>query len=106
MKALSIIILLVGFVGIQSMSQASRKKSNYPYHTISKEVQKLPFRNVDHLPAKIVLTEAITFSAKGSARILASSKSEAERAVTRRGYPSWTISKGVARQQYERSVKQ
>lgn len=105
MKTLSIIILLVGFWGFQASAQTANQKSNFPYQTISKEVQKIQFKNVEHMPAKIVLTNASAFSSKGSAQILARNTSTAERAMVRTGYPSWSISKGVARQQFEKNRK-
>jgi hypothetical protein len=102
MKALPIIALLVGFVGFGVTAQTSTK-SNYPYTIISKDVQKIQFRKVEHIPAKITLVSPVVLQSKGSAQLLAKVADSKERPVVRVGYPAWSISKGVARRQYQKS---
>ena len=102
MKALPICALIVGFLGFNAMAQNTNKKTNYPYHTISKEVAKLPFKNIEHVPAKITLVSPAVTQSKGLVKNFVKEESET-RTVTRVGYPAWTISKAVARRQYEKS---
>jgi hypothetical protein len=102
MKALPIIALLVVFGGFQAVAQTATEKSNYPYHTISKDVQKIQFKNVEHVPAKITMTSPAMTQTKGTAQILAKNEGT-ERKMVRVGYPAWTISKGVARRQFEKN---
>lgn len=102
MKAISVCALIVGFLGFNATAQNSNKKSNYPYYTISKEAARLPFKNIEHVPAKITLVSPAVTQSKGNVKNLMKVESE-ERKVTRVGYPAWTISKAVARRQYEKS---
>ena len=105
MNALPIIALLVGFFAVEAMAQTT-KKSNYPYYTISKEVARLQFKNIEHVPAKITLVSPVLTQSKGSTQLLAKKEElSKERVLVRFGYPAWTISKGVARRQYERSQR-
>ena len=102
MKAIPICALIVGFLGFNTMAQNSNEKSNYPYHTLSKEAARLPFKNIEHVPAKITLVSPAVTQSKGLVKNFVKEE-RAERTVTRVGYPAWTISKAVARRQYEKS---
>ena len=103
MKALQIIALFIFFLGSAAMAQSSNEKSNYPYHTISKDVQKIQYKNVEHIPAKIMIVSPSLTQTKGSAQILNKKEISEKRQLVRVGYPSWSISKGVARRQFEKS---
>ena len=103
MKALPIIALFIFFLGSAAMAQSSNEKSNYPYYTISKDVQKVQYKNIEHMPAKITMVSPSLTQSKGSAQILNKKEISEKRQLVRVGYPSWTISKGVARRQFEKS---
>ena len=103
MKASTITVIIIFFLGFGAMAQSSREKSNYPYHTISKAVQKIQFKNVEHVPAKITMVSPVTTQIKGTAQILTKNEVAVNRKLVRVGYPAWTISKGVARRQFEKS---
>jgi hypothetical protein len=99
MKKLSIVVLLVGF-GLAATAQSNPRKDNYPYWTISKDVAKLQFKNVEYLPAKILVGDPAWTIAK--IYTPASAKTSRGKVVTS-GYPTWMISKGAARHQMERA---
>lgn len=104
MKKLSIIFLLSGLVAFTAQAQENKSQDNYPYWTISKDVQRIQFNNVTFLPAKITTGNAGWVTSKGVHRAAATSE-VASGTVAKSGYPSWVISKGVARQQFEKNNK-
>jgi len=98
MKKISIILLFavaLPFVG------SAQTKDNYPYWTISKDVQRIQYKNVELLPAKITTGNTAWNISKGVAQATASKDANVGK-VTTSGYPTWTISKGVARMNAEK----
>jgi hypothetical protein len=78
--------------------QKSSDKSNYPYWTISKEIQRMNFRNTVQQDASISTGNAVVVSKhvnKINARPVRTG------IVVRTGTPASVISKGVARWQIE-----
>ena len=105
MKKLSFVVLLAAFAAISANAQETTQRSdNYPYWTISKGVQRLAYKDVNFLPAKITTGNGAWAVSKGVARLTAEQAPASGARVAMSGYPAWTISKGVARQQYQRSV--
>jgi hypothetical protein len=95
------ILILAGVMSVFAFSaQAQRSYSTYPYWTLSKEIQKMQFRNTLQVPGTITTTETIA-SSKGVAAHQKQSTQPKVRVKTS-GTPSWVISKGVARIQRER----
>ena len=103
MKVLAAIVVFICFLGVDAVSQASNEKSNYPYSTISKEVHKIQYKNVKHVPAKITMVSPSLVQSKGTAQLLNKNVKSENRKLVRVGYPAWTISKGVARRQFEKN---
>jgi hypothetical protein len=102
MKTVSLIILfVVASSMIVNAQDLNAKKDTYPVWTISKDVQRLQFRNVIFVPAKIALGDVSSVASKDVHK-----KSIEKRGgyVATNGYPTWTISKGVVRQQAERNT--
>lgn len=103
MKVLAPVVVFLFFLGIEAMAQSSNEKSNYPYSTISKEVHKIHYKNVEHVPAKITMANPSLVQSKGTAQIFNKNIKPESRSLVRGGYPAWTISKGVPRRQFEKS---
>jgi hypothetical protein len=102
------ILIITGLFTILAFNaNAQRTKGTYPYWTIGNELQKMQFRNVTFVPS-VIVTHRGPLSSKGIA--------EFQNRPTRRirptkvtmngGTPSWIISKGVARIQYEKTNRQ
>jgi hypothetical protein len=98
MKKIFAIALLLGAVSLTANAQ--RSTSNYPQWALSKEVQKQQFRNVLYRPATVTTAGAIVTS-KGIANLQANREMRSTSKVAMNGTPSFVISKGVARKQYE-----
>lgn len=98
-KLLALFILVPVFM---ATAQKNEKKDSYPYWTISKDVQRLQYKNTLHTPVKIVLGDVRSSVTKN---IHTHHQPVREGTVVRSGYPTWTISKGVARQQAERNSR-
>lgn len=99
MKRTALILLFGAFGVFAAHAQESVKKDSYPYWTISKDVQRVQYKNVQFVPSTIVTGNGQWTISKGVAR------AQDERAtgnVQTGGRPTWFISKGVARQQAER----
>lgn len=101
MKKIALILSFVAFVAVSAQAQDG-KTDNTPVWTISKGVQQLQFRNVTYLPAKITTTNQMIVS-KGVHNVNKGAETKGQ--VAMNGYPSWTISKGAARFQYEAANK-
>lgn len=93
--ALTLAFAVLGIVAAQAQDS---KSDNYPVWSISKGVQQLQFKNVAFVPAKITTTNQVLVS-KGVQSI--HQQNEVKGKVVMAGTPAWTISKGVARFQYE-----
>jgi hypothetical protein len=102
MKKWGLIILLSG-VTLAASAQETQKKSNYPYWTISKPVQRMQFKNVAYVSALAVTGK--TLVSKGVQQVGKNRSPKHGEAVQMTGYPTWTISKGVARFQVEKPFK-
>jgi hypothetical protein len=89
-------------ISVFGQTPASEKKTTYPYWTISKDVQRMQFRDYQMEMPRIT-TGNVVFSSKGIHRF--TTKQEASGTVQMTGMPSYIISKGVARMQYERNQK-
>ncbi|RAW01197.1 hypothetical protein [Pseudochryseolinea flava] len=96
-KLLSIIGLTV--LGAITVNAQSSKTESYPYWTIAKGVQQLQFKDSDYKPSAIVTGNAGWTVSKGVNR----STDARTGSVQTGGRPTWFISKGVARQQAEKS---
>lgn len=102
-RILAGICLVAGFSFAAVAQENAAKSETYPYHTISKDVQRLQFRNVEFTPARITTGDLLTVSSKGVSRISASRSAATPSNVQLKGMPSHVISKGVARMQYEKN---
>ncbi len=102
----TIAIITLMFAGLNAFgqdnpNQGNRKKTNFPYWIISKDVQKIQFSNAEYVD-----TPAMTgFKpvSKGVVLISQARRDETPTVVKMTGVPSSVISKGVARMQMERN---
>jgi len=101
MKKIIAGLCLIAGVSLNGFAQEDKTTTNYPYHLISKEVQRLQFKKYVFVPARISTGDIATLSSKGIHQINAK-RTQQTGTVTMGGTPSWVISKGVARMQYER----
>ncbi len=102
-KILSLTFYFVTVLAVLANAQeTSEKKDNYPAWAISKDVKRLQFKNITFVPATITLGDVASVASKDVQK-----KNSEKRSgyVAMNGYPTWTISKGVARQQAERDAK-
>lgn len=96
------IILILSIVAAPLLLRAQNSAtSNFPHWTISKEVQRHPYRNVSAAPLTLVITDVSATVSKSIHR----TPPEAGRPAKVSGYPAWTISKPAARQSFEKSNK-
>jgi hypothetical protein len=103
MKQLILILGLAVCVTANTVAQNVTKKDSYPYWTLSKEVQRFQFKDVEYTPSVIATGNMLFTSSKGVQRISDKGQvTEKAGRVAFTGTPSWVISKGVARMQYER----
>jgi hypothetical protein len=101
-----IMILCCTFASAFVFAQADEgKKSNYPYWTISKDVQRLQFRDIEFQPINITTGTQIIPVSKGVSFMHTNRNPQRAVVVKMTGMPSSVISKGVARMQYEREMK-
>ena len=101
-KLMACLCLTAGFALTTFAQEREITRETYPYHTISKGVQQLQFKNTTYVPAKITTGDLATVSGKGVNKF-STRRSNDFTAVQMTGTPSWVISKGVARMQYERN---
>jgi hypothetical protein len=97
MKHLSVLICFNLFIAAGALAQ---KTASYPLHVISKDIQRMQFKNVAYKPSIILTGNAITTS-KGIHRINANANNTPTGYVVMTGRPSFVVSKGVARWQDE-----
>lgn|SRR5690242_9394000 len=105
MKKISIILLLSAALPFAAVAQSNERTDNYPYWTISKDVQRMQYKDVVFVPAKITTGDAAWSVSKGVQQLQANREQKSTGRVQMTGYPSWIISKGVARMNYERGSK-
>lgn len=98
MKKILTLALLLGTISLTANAQ--RSTSNYPYWAVTKEVQKHQFRNVLYSPANVT-TAGVIVTSKGIANFQANREVRSTAKVKMQGTPSFVVSKGVARKQYE-----
>ena len=93
------LMLVLGFAGFTSLlfAQDEVKKDNYPYHTLTKKVQKRQYRNVEYTPAEIIVGEPSHVVGKSVHKRADATADGRQATVALTGYPKWVISKGVAR---------
>jgi hypothetical protein len=104
MKKIIVGLCLVAGVSLNGFAQEDKTTTSYPYHLVSKEVQRLQFKKYVFVPARISTGDITTLSSKGIHQMNAKrTATERTGTVTMGGTPSWVISKGVARMQYERN---
>ena len=96
-------ILFIAFSFISAAALAQQTES-YPTWTISKDVQKIQFRNSLYTPADVKTATTLPY-AKAIATLNNRQSQKESVAVRMDGMPSSVIQKGVARAQYERSGK-
>jgi hypothetical protein len=101
MKSL-ITICLVLFAS--ATAAVAQRGENYPAHSISKDVQKIQFRNTKHVSSRVI-TAHLHPSSKEVTSIRQRGNKKFPVVVTMNGMPSTVISKEVARMQFERSKK-
>ena len=94
--------VFAGFVTVVTNAQDTPKKNRYPYWTISKDVQRIQFKNSVYVPATISTGGNVPAS-KGVQQLRASHSPKRTGIVSTNGYPSWTISKGAARFQAQKN---
>ena len=99
MKTVSLIFMIVA-APFMLRAQEVSTPSNYPHWAISKDVHRLAYLKVPYAPPKI---EVIDISALVSKNIHRKPRSR-KGSVAFGGYPSWTISKPVARQASKRQA--
>jgi hypothetical protein len=95
-----IFTLSLMIAGFALYAQDEPKAERFPIHTISKDVQKIQFRNSVYVPSAAVAGEnpQLTVS-KGVYR---NQSSRVYGRIKTTGTPSHVISKGVAKMQYEK----
>jgi hypothetical protein len=102
MKKPGLVMFFVGCMVYAASAQTEERKDSYPSWTISKDVQRLQFRQVAYVPATITTGSAVPVVSKGVQQISVRKAARPSVRITTTGTPSWVISKGVARMQYER----
>ena len=101
MKKLGLMMFLVGCVAFASFAQPGDKNDKAPIW-ISKDVQRLQFRETGYTPAVVTTGTAASVVSKGVAAAGARRTARPAVRVVTGGTPSWVVSKGVARMQAER----
>lgn len=100
MKKLVLGLCLVTGASVVSFGQQANDRQ---YPAISKDVQRLQIKDDWYKPAQLTTGDVAAVSSKGVHRI-GKGKTQAT-SVRTGGMPSWVISKGVARMQYEKNNK-
>lgn len=103
MKKLTLVFFFAGITAMVANAQDA-PKSSYPYWTISKDVQRMQYKNTIFTPAVISTGDAVPVS-KGVQQLQANKTSRRKDMISTNGYPTWTISKGAARFQAVRNSK-
>jgi hypothetical protein len=99
MKKYLLILSLLAISVIQVMGQSAAKyKSNYPYWTISKDIQRHQFRDVLYVPAAPATGDVAWVASKNVTHINRQ-RTFLSRPVKMGGTPVHVVSKGIARMQ-------
>ena len=105
MKKHLLILSLLAMSAIQVMGQNSAKyKSNYPYWTISKDIQRHQFRDVVYAPSAPAKGDVALVASKNVTRINRQT-TFLSRPVKMGGTPAHVVSKGIARMQIKNASK-
>jgi hypothetical protein len=99
MKKLVLGLFLITGVSVVSFGQQANDRQ---YPAISKDVQRLQIKEDWYKPAQITTGDVAAVSSKGVHRISKKGKTQTT-SVRTGGTPSWVISKGAARMQYEKN---
>lgn len=94
-------MFFVAGVMFAASAQSGEKKDNAPVW-ISKDVQRLQFRETGYTPAVVTTGAAGPVVSKGVAAASARRAARPAVRIVTGGTPSWVVSKGVARMQAER----
>ena len=97
MKKITILLALMIAATFTFAQAPEGNKSNYPYWTISKDVQRLQFRNETFQPAIIKVGNAMRLSSKGISYVAMGKRQSNQTVVKMTGTPSQVFSKGIAR---------
>jgi len=100
MKKITLVLLGMTFFALAANAQSKNAKG--PIY-ISKDVQRIQYQEPVH-PVKVVTGDVAWYSSKGVATVSSRAMTEPGKRVVVRQTPAWTISKGVARMQVERST--
>ena len=97
-------LFVIGFVAATSLAASAQQSTpeSFPFHTISKPVQKIAYKNAEYVPAKITTGSPSPVISKGVHYATLRRPSKKAAVLKTNGTPAWVISKGVARMQYER----
>lgn len=102
MKKLVLGLCLVTGANLVSFGQQANDRQ---YPAISKDVQRLQIKDDWYKPARITTGDVAAVSSKGVHQISTKDQTPGTTAVRTGGMPSWVISKGAARMQYEKNNK-
>jgi hypothetical protein len=99
--------LVLGLCVVAGVSTVSFGQQNdgHTYRIISKDVQRLQIKNEWYEPARVTTGDVAAVGGKGVNQLNAKRSDQRSGTVKTGGTPSWVISKGVARMQYEKSNK-
>jgi hypothetical protein len=101
MKKLALMMFLVGCATVASFAQTGDQNDKAPIW-ISKDVQRLQFRETGYTPAVVTTGTAGAVVSKGVAAASARRSARPAVRIFTGGTPSWVVSKGVARMQAAR----
>lgn len=102
MKKLVLGLCLATGVSIAAFGQ---QKDGHTHHVVSKDVQRMQIKNEWFEPARITTGDVAAVSSKGVNQLAAKRSHRRSGTIKTGGTPSWVISKGVARMQYEKNNK-
>ena len=103
MKTTVIIFFFVAVATLHAQAQDTKKSDSFPYWTISKDVQRMQYKNIAFVPSTIVTGNNTWAISKGIQRVQADQRPTTSGSVVTGTRPTWYISKGVARFQAERN---
>lgn len=104
MKKVTLVLFFASLMAVAANAQDAPRSSSYPYWTISKDVQRMAYKNTILTPAVISTGDVVPVS-KGVQQLQVNNTPRRKGMVSTNGYPAWTISKGAARFQAQRNSK-
>jgi hypothetical protein len=99
MKRTALILLFGALGAFTAQAQDSSKKDSYPFWTLSKDVQRIQYKNIQFTPSTVVTGNGQWVISKG---VHQAQEAPVAANVQTGGRPTWFISKGVARFQAEK----